>query len=263
MRAHKPGFALRVLFLLNLCCCLALPLAWAQPIGADLAQSVYDRHVGDDMTSHQIMELIPANGQPRVRELDIIGADRDGLRKSLLRFTAPADIEGTGFLTLEDGKGDTEQFLYLPALKRTRRIVAGQKSRSFVNTDFTFEDMERRPVADSEHVVMGEESIGGVACWILESRPKPEAESQYSAIKAWIAKDMLLALRVDFFKKGPEPAKRYTLLQLENVQDIWTETKVSMEDLETGHKTVLTTTAVRYDSGIEDSAFSTQALENW
>jgi len=263
MHAHKPGLAGRVLFLLSLYCCLTLPSAQAQPDGTELAQSVYDRYVGDDTTSHQIMELIPEKGQPRVRELDIIGADRDGLRKSLLRFTAPADIEGTGFLTLEDGKGDTEQFLYLPALKRTRRIVAGQKSRSFVNTDFTFEDMERRPVADSEHVVMGEESIGGVACWILESRPKPEAESQYSAIKAWIAKDMFLALRVDFFKKGPEPAKRYTVLQLENVQDIWTETKVSMEDLETGHKTVLTTTAVRYDSGIEDSAFSTQALENW
>jgi negative regulator of sigma E activity len=132
-----------------------------------------------------------------------------------------------------------------------------------VNTDFTFEDMERRPVADSEHVVTGEESIGGVACWLLETRPKPEAESQYSTIKAWIAKDMLLALRVDFFKKDQEPVKRYTVLQMENIQEIWTETKVSMEDLETGHKTVLTTTEIKYNSGIKDTAFSVQSLETW
>jgi hypothetical protein len=228
----------------------------------ELAQSVYDRYVGDDMTSHQTMELIPAKGQPRGRELDIIGADRNGLRRSLLRFTAPADIQGTGFLTLEDGQGGTEQFLYLPALKRTRRIVAGQKSRSFVNTDFTYEDMERRPVEDSEHVITGEESIGGVACWILESRPKPEAKSQYSAIKAWVAKDMLLPLKVDFFTGGKEPIKRYTVLQLENVQDIWTETKVSMEDLESGHRTVLETKNIKYNTGIQDSVFTMQALEN-
>jgi len=237
--------------------------AQAQPAGRDLAQGVYDRYVGDDMTCHQVMELVPADGQARVRELTITAADRDGLRRSLLRFTSPADIEGTGFLALEDGQGGTEQFLYLPALKRSRRIVAGQKGRSFVNTDFTFEDMERRPVDDSDHTVAGEEAMGGVECWILESKPKPEAESQYSTVRAWVAKDMLVVLRADFFKKGPEPVKRYTVLQMENVQEIWTETKVTMEDLETGHKTVLTTSGVKYNTGVEESAFSVKALETW
>lgn len=233
------------------------------PDGRDLAQRVHDRDVGEDMSCRQTMELIPAGGQARVRELDIVAADRDGRRRSLLRFTAPADIEGTGFLAMEDGQGGTEQFLYLPALKRSRRIVADQKGRSFVNTDFTFEDMERRPVDDSEHVVTGEESVEGAACWVLESRPKPEAQSQYAMIRAWVAKDMLLPLRADFFRKGPEPAKRYTVQQLENIQEIWTETRVVMEDLESGHRTVLTTRDVRYNTGVQDSAFSTQALENW
>jgi len=243
---------------------LAVIPAWPQePSGPDVAQNVHDRNVGDDMTCSQTMELIPASGQPRVRKLTVTGADRDGLRRSLLRFTSPADIEGTGFLAMEDGQGGTEQFLYLPALKRSRRIVAGQKGRSFVNTDFTYEDMERRPVDDSEHRVTGEEAVGGVACWILESRPKPEAESQYSLIRAWVARDMHLPLRVDFFKKGKEPTKRYTVLQLENIQEIWTETKVVMEDLESGHRTVLTTSEVRYNTGVAESAFSTQALENW
>lgn len=261
MHVHEYRPALRVTLFLALACCLSLTSAIAQPTGEELARSVHDRDVGEDMTSHQIMELIPAKGQPRVRELDIAGADRDGLRKSLLRFTAPADIQGTGFLTLEDGQGDTEQFLYLPALKRTRRIVAGQKSRSFVNTDFTFEDMERRPVEDSEHVITGEDSLNGVACWILESRPKPASESQYAMIRAWVAKEMLLPLKVDFFTDGKEPVKRYTVLQLENIQNIWTETKVSMEDLESGHRTVLETKNIKYNTGIQDSVFTQQALE--
>lgn len=261
MHPYRTPLRLLAVSLLLLSC--ALPAAAQAPAGRDLAQSVFDRDVGQDMTCRQTMELIPATGQPRVRELTLTGADSGGLRRTLLRFTAPADIAGTGFLALEDGQGGTEQFLYLPALKRSRRIVAGQKGRSFVNTDFTFEDMERRPVDDSEHAVTGEEAIEGVPCWILESRPKPEAESQYTLIRTWVAKDMPVPLRADFFRKGPDPAKRYTVLQLESIQEIWTETKVTMEDLETGHKTVLTTSGVRYNTGVEESAFSVKALETW
>ncbi len=235
----------------------------AQPSGQELAQLVYDRDVGKDSLSQQIMELIPANGQKRVRELTISSLDNENGRKTLIRFTSPADIQGTGFLAIEDGKGDTEQFLYLPALNRTRRIVADQKGRSFVNTDFTYEDMERQPVEDSEHSIGGEEELNGVQCWILESRPKPEAESQYSMIRSWVARDMHLALRVDFFAGGPDPIKRYTVLQLENIQEIWTETKVSMEDLESGHKTILENKTIKYNTAIPDSVFTQQALENW
>lgn len=239
------------------------PASQTFPAGRALAQDIHDRYSGDDMTRLQTMELIPATGQPRTRELTIIAVDNGGLRRTMLRFTAPADIQGTGFLAVEDGQGGTEQFLYLPALKRSRRIVAGQKGRSFVNTDFTFEDMERRPVDDSEHAVTSQEEMQGVACWVLESRPRPEAGSEYSFIRAWVAKDMPVVLRADFFKKGTVPVKRYTVLQLEKIQGIWTETKVVMEDLETGHKTTLATREVKYNTGIDASSFSVQALENW
>jgi hypothetical protein len=235
----------------------------AQPSGRDLAQLVHDRYVGDDTVSRQIMELIPTRGQKRTRELTISGVDRGAVRKTLIRFTSPADINGTGFLSIENEHGGTDQFLYLPALNRTRRIVAGQKGRSFVNTDFTYEDMERRPVDDSEHAVIGEESLGGVDCWILESRPKPGTDSQYSMVRTWVAQNMHLPLRVDFFAGGEEPVKRYSVLQLESIQDIWTETKVAMKDLQSGHQTVLETTEIRYNTGIPDSAFTQQALETW
>ena len=263
---HSPALLSKCIFLFSffLCSSSMLPASvHAQPSGQELAQMVYDRDVGEDSLSEQIMELIPANGQKRVRELTVSSSDRENGRKTLIRFTSPADIQGTGFLAIEDGKGDTEQFLYLPALKRTRRIVADQKARSFVNTDFTFEDMQRQPVADSEHSIGGEEDLNGVQCWILESRPKPEAESQYTMIRSWVARDMHLALRVDFFAGGPEPTKRYTVLQLENIQEIWTETKVSMEDLGSGHKTTLENKAIKYNTGIPDSVFTQQALENW
>lgn len=237
--------------------------AQAQPSGRELAQLVHDRYVGEDSVSRQTMELVPAKGQKRVRQLNISVLDTKGARSTLLRFTSPADIQGTGFLAIEDGRGETAQFLYLPALNRTRRIVAGQKSRSFVNTDFTFEDMERRPVDDSEHVIVGEELLNNVQCWVMESRPKAGTDSQYTSVRTWVARDMLLPLRADFFAGDQEPAKRYAVLRLENIQNIWTETKVVMEDLRSGHQTTLETTEIRYNTGLSESIFTQQALERW
>jgi Outer membrane lipoprotein-sorting protein len=249
---------------LSVLCFLALASAGqAQPSGQDLAQAVHDRPVGQDVTALQTLELIDPGGQRRIREMSLTGADDSGLRRTMLRFTVPADIAGTGFLAIEDSNGETEQFLYLPALKRARRIVSGQKGRSFVNTDFTFEDLERRPVNESEHVVTGETAVREMPCWILESRPKPGTESQYTLVKTWVAKDSAVPLQVDFYGKGPEPIKRYTVQQLENIQDIWTETQVSMEDLLSGHKTTLATREVTYNKGIAHTAFTTQMLEKW
>ena len=234
-----------------------------RPSGRELAQLVHDRYVGDDSVSRQTMELAPASGQKRVRQLNISVLEKNGARSTLLRFISPADIQGTGFLAVEDGQGGTDQFLYLPALNRTRRIVAGQKSRSFVNTDFTYEDMERRPVDDSEHIIVGDESLNNVQCWIMESRPKAGTDSQYSMVRTWVARDMLLPLRVDFFTGADTPIKRYLVLQLENIQDIWTETKVVMEDLHSGHKTIMETNKIQYNTGVSDSTFTQQSLERW
>lgn len=237
--------------------------AHAQPSGRELAQLVHDRYVGDDSVSQQTMELIPAVGQKRVRQLNISVLEKNGARSTLLRFISPADIQGTGFLAVEEGQGETAQFLYLPALNRTRRIVAGQKSRSFVNTDFTYEDMERRPVEDSEHTIVGEESLNNVRCWIMESRPKTGTNSQYTMVRSWVAQDMLVPLRADFFAGGEKPIKRFSVLQLEHIQNIWTETRVIMEDLTSSHKTALETTGIQYNTGISDSMFTQQALERW
>jgi len=252
-----------LLALLVLAAVTPTPQASAAPSGEEVARAVYSRDVGADSFSRQLMELVSPDGQKRVRELEISAMDANGLRKSLLRFTSPADIAGTGFLAIETGKGETDQFLYLPALKRTRRIVTGQKGRSFVNTDFTYEDMERRPVEDSEHAITGEEELSGVKCWVLESRPKPGRDSQYSLVRAWISQDHSVSLKVEFFMGGSTPVKRYTVLQLENIQGIWTERKVIMEDLKSGHATTLEITQIQYNTGLSDSVFSEHSLESW
>ena len=253
----KPLLAMIPVLLLGL-------TAWAsaeQPSGRDIAQQVYDRDVGQDSQRQMTMELISARGQSRVREVTMLIKDAGPVRKTMMRFTAPADISGTGFLSIEDGQGETEQFLYLPALNRTRRIATAQKNRSFVNTDFTYEDMERRPVDDAEHAITGSETLSGVNTWILESRPKPSSDSQYGMVRVWVAKDLFVPLRIDFFDKRQQHIKQYRVLQLENIQGIWTESTVIMEDLASGHSTVLDIQSIQYNTELPDALFTQRHLE--
>ena len=235
----------------------------AAPLTADqVAQLTYDRYIGDDMQMRGTMELISKNGHIRSREFSSFRKDSNARRKQLIRFTAPADIDGTSFLTLEtDNNSNTEQHLYLPALKRTRRIVASQKGRSFVNSDFTYEDMQRHSVEAWSYQLEGEETIFGHACYILISFPKPETDTQYSKLVSWIEKNSFIPLKIIFFENKEQQAKSYSVNAFEIIDNIATETDVVMEDLLSGHKTRLKTLRIKYNSGLKDSLFTTRALE--
>ena len=231
--------------------------------GKEVADKVHDRYVGDNSIAKVTMQLVSEDGQVRTRKLTMITQDKDELRKTFVRFTEPADIAGTGFLSLEDSDGDTDQFLYLPALKRTRRIVSSQKGRSFVNTDFTYEDMERRPVEEFDHVVTGIEALASLECRVLVSTPQPEAETEYSKIKSWIPKDIFLPVRAEFFNDQGRHIKTYTVQSLEKVQDIWTPVKVTMHDLADNHSTIMHITQIEYNTDVQDPIFTKRYLERW
>ena len=208
------------------------------------------------------MELTSKKGHVRTREYTYLRKDTKEERKQLIRFTAPADIDGTAFLTIEkDFSSNTEQHLYLPALKRTRRIVASQKGRSFVNSDFTYEDMQRYSVEAWSYQLDGEETVSGYACYILTSIPKPDTDTQYSKLISWIEKNNFIPLKTFFFENKGQHTKSYSVNDFEVIDEIATETDVLMEDLLSGHKTRLKTLRIKYNSGLKDSLFTTRALE--
>jgi predicted RNA binding protein YcfA (HicA-like mRNA interferase family) len=125
------------------------------------------------------------------------------------------------------------------------------------------EYMERRPVEDSEHKIAGEDKIGNLNCYVLESRPKEESDSQYSLLKSFIAKNIYIALSVEYYNKKGKLIKKYRTIKLEKIQNIWTETEVIMEDLKKKHKTILKINNIVYNTNIDDNIFTRQNLGNW
>ncbi|MGK2907460.1 MAG: outer membrane lipoprotein-sorting protein [Desulfuromonadales bacterium] len=227
-----------------------------------VAQFTYDRYLGDDMQMNGTMELTSRSDHVRSREFISLRKDSNAERKQLIRFTAPADIDGTAFLTFDaDNSSDTEQHLYLPALKRTRRIVASQQGRSFVNSDFTYEDMQRHRVEAWDYRLDGEDTFSGYPCYVLVSTPKPDTDTQYGKMTSWIEKEHFIPLQTIFWDKNGQQSKSYTVNSFAMIDNIATETDVVMEDLHSGHKTRLKTFEIKYNSGLQDALFTTRALE--
>jgi hypothetical protein len=228
-----------------------------------VAQKVYHRDIGRDMQTQGSMELISESGHLRERQMITLRKDTDSERRVLIRFTSPADIENTAFLVIEDTTDNTtRQHLYLPALKRTRRIVSAQQGRSFVNSDFTYEDMQRHPVDEWNYELKDSETLLGHPCYVLVSTPKPETDTQYEKIVSWIEKEHFIPLLSEFWNKKGDQFKTYKVEEFAIIDGIATEIEVVMQDHSDQHVTRITTEKIRYNSDLPDRLLTTRALEN-
>lgn len=237
--------------------------AWADDAGLALARKVYDRADGEDASSVVMMALTEEGRSPRERSMVLYRRNgAEGEVSTLIRFTAPADIEGTGLLTLDAADGESRQSIYLPALQRVRRVDSKRKGGRFVNSDYYFEDLRDRKPAMDVHRIVGREPIDGVACEVLESVPVEAGNSVYLRRVSWIDPASLLPLRIDFYEKDPaQPAKRLTVSAREQIQGYWTVTDSTMMDLRSGHRTRLKVERIVYDRSLPERLFSSRALE--
>lgn len=233
-------------------------------LGTQLAQDVYNRPKGHDNSTHGAMILIEQGHEPRIRETYSYRLDKGhGKVLSLTRFTAPADIAGVGLLTIDYPGDKSDQWLYLPALERARRIASNRKGGRFVGSDLFYEDLQDREVSMDKNRFVGREKFSGVLCDVVESIPVKASNSVYSKRISWIHPKLMIPLRVDFYESGhAKPIKRLTVQKIEKIQGIWTVMLSTMEDLQDHHKTILKIEKIVYNRKLPDSLFTRQMLED-
>lgn len=234
--------------------------------GRDIAQKVKDRPDGDTRQSELSMKLINKRGAVRERRLvsysiDVGEEKRD--RKSIMFFEYPGDVKGTGFLTWdydEPGKDD-DKWLYLPAMKKTRRI-SGSSARQdyFMGSDFTYDDMGSRSVDEDTHELLGEEIIDGYKCWKLESVPKDKRDI-FSRKIALIRQDCLIPVRVEYCDKLGRLHRRLEMSDIARVDGFWVARKMHMSNVQTGHQTILEIKNPKYNIPVEEAKFNVTVLE--
>lgn len=182
-----------------------------------------------------------------------------GNSKSVLRFTAPAEVKGVALLVVNHPDRASDQWMWTPAIARDRRIALQDRSQRFFGTDFSFEDLEERDVDQYDYRMLGDETVDGVACWKIEARPKQGKSSQYTLSRVWIRKDNYAFALVENEIRG-QLARRLKYQDLRNVQGIWTALRLEMTDLRRNSRTILRLDKLEYNAPLKDADFTLQAL---
>lgn len=224
---------------------------------------VKDRPDGDTRYSEMTMKLINKRGKSRVRKLKSYSMDIGKDKKTIMFFEYPGDVKGTGFLTWdydEIGKND-DKWLYLPAMKKNRRISgASAKKDFFMGTDFTYDDMGSRNVDEDQHQLTKEEVIDGQDCWVIESTPV-DTRDIYSKKISWIRKDCLVAVRVEYYDKQSKLHRVLELSEIVQADGFWIAKKLHMKNVQTNHQTLILIENPQYNIDIDENDFTVSKLE--
>lgn len=252
---------------------IAISALYAASVSAELpdiearqvAVNTDDRDDGDDQTSDLEMVLINKQGKQRVRKVRSYQKDYEDGDKSVMFFLEPADVKGTGFLgwNYDDESKDDDQWLYLPALKKVRRISSSNRADYFMGTDFTYNDMGDRDVDDYMYKHLGTEVIDGIECYHVERLPKDKDvidESGYGKTEIWVRPDIWMMVKAVFYDKKMKLLKELTASDFEEIDGIWTAKTMQMNNIQKKHQTIFTFTDVSYNAGLDDNIFSQRQL---
>jgi len=244
---------------------IALAFAGAFAAAQD-AHSIVERsrnRIQADTTSTRSRMVITARGggvTERVMD-QFSKQDASGNNRMLIVFHEPASVRGTRFLTIENLGRDNDQWIFLPALGRVRRIAAAEGSGSFVGSDFSYDDIaaaDRRADLDT-HRLLRTELLGGRDCYVIESIPR-DAGFQYSRMIQWIDRENYVPHRVELFDRRGTLVKVLEVLELREVQGRVSAVSTRMSTLAAGTSTTINVMELRYDSPIPEGVFTTNFL---
>lgn len=213
------------------------------------------------------MILQKEGGEAQTRQLTThtVTNDEQGDKVRVL-FNGPANIKGTALLTIEKpADGSDEQWLYLPAFKKTRRIGQSELGDRFVGSDIFFEDMQRREIEDYAYKLVKSEQLDGQDCWVIEAvpqNPKVKAESPYGKSLMWLRKDNQFIVLARLFDKNMRPLKEIRVEDLKPAgKEAWRADKTTFIDIQRKHRTVLIVEKREIDGDMPETLFSQHALE--
>lgn len=234
----------------------------AQERGREIAREADRRaHGYGDEQARMEMILIDRRGEETTRELDLSLLEvSPNEERSLVYFRSPRDIEGTALLTMSRRAEEEEQWLYLPALRRAKRISASGRSSPFMGSEFAYEDLMPLYPEQFDYVYVDEETLDGQPCYVLERRPRYEG-SGYSKQRLWIDTTEYRVLRVDSWDLRDRLLKTLTLDgYVEYVAGVWRPGEAHMVNHRTDDETRLRWFDYRFGAGLDEGDFSRAAL---
>jgi outer membrane lipoprotein-sorting protein len=230
--------------------------------GLEVIQKVYDRPTGNDMTGNLIMTIENSRGNQRVRKIkQFVKTVKNG-EKKIMYFLSPADVKNTSFMTwsYDDASKSDDQWIYLPALKKVKRISSDSKGDYFMGSDFTYDDLGDRHPMDDTHTILREEVLEGKETIVIESVSKDE-EYMYARTVTWVIKDSWIGLKKEFYDEDDELLKILTVENQQSFKDVIILTKVKMKNVQRNQFTIMEFSDVQIDTGIPSNKFTERMMK--
>ncbi len=241
--------------------------AFADARGDEIAKAYFGLPKAADTKASATMTLIDKAGGRKVRKLEIDYRETAEGKDAYIAFSEPADVAGTKFLTLAHKGADAEQRLYLPAMKKTRKISASGKYGAFVNSDFYFYDLEDRKFEDNTYAflaadeVIADKAFEGMKFDKIEMKPK-DPSSPYSKTIAYANQADHFVYKLECFdKKDGALLKTFLFVKVENLKEHLIPTQTLVTNNKNGSKTLLAMAEVQVDIGAKAELFTEKNLE--
>ncbi len=242
------------------------------PQARAIMEKVDARDEGDNQTADMQMILIDKRGNERVRKISISKKDKGEDTYRLMFFAHPADVKDTAFLTYDydDPARDDDQWLYLPALRKTKRVATSDKSGSFMGSDLTYSDMTSRNLEDytfSFYEKGKESEVRGKKVWAIWSYPRSKDvidETGYEKSLIFVRQDIDMVVRAIHWVKDGGYLKYVDMRKVEQIDGIWvaTDTLVTKKQGKTTiHKTILSLANVRFKQDMDYDLFTIRRME--
>ena len=248
-----------------------MPIVFAAdlPSGKQVAENINDRNEGEAVSRLLTMEMTDKNGKSRVRQTRGFRKYYGDEKRTVIFYLAPKNIKDTAFLTYDYpmAEKDDDQWLYLPAMRKVRRISASDRGDYFLGTDFSFEDIKletRVSLDDFTYKTIGESEIDGKHCLIVESTAVSKEiakELGYSKQESCVDDEIWMVRQTKMWDVQGKPLKTLHVSDIRQVDSIWTAHLMEIENHKTGHHTKFTFSDVKYNEGFKDNVFTKTSIK--
>jgi hypothetical protein len=225
-------------------------------------------YAGADTKGRFSMELIDRDGGKRIRDMTMLRRNQEasGSQKYFLYFHEPGDVRRLTLMIWKYPGKEDDRWIFVPAVDLIRRIAADDKYSSFVGSDFSYEDVSGREVAEDTHTILREEKLGNRNVIVIESIPLNEAA--FTRRVSWIDRENHLPLKEEYYDAQNQLQRIFTADNIENIavgegdqsRSYPTVMKRTMKNVRTGHRTEVSVSHVSYDLGLQDADFSERRM---
>lgn len=235
----------------------------AEDKGLKISKESKARDLGwTDSSAELEMILKNQHGETSSRKMRLKSIEQhDDGDKSLTVFDSPRDVKGTAFLSFSHPQGNDDQWLYLPALKRVKRISSRNKSGSFMGSEFSFEDLTSFEVEKYNYLYLKDEVVDGENCWVITQYPL-DKYSGYKRRIVWVDQTEYRIRKTEFYDRKDTLLKTLKFTNFHQYLDkYWRSQKFEMVNHQSGKSTILNYTNFKMKTGLDEKDFNKNSLK--